>query len=64
MHWGGGEALWVGLGVDKTRHYVMGCSQLYVGVDHKPLQGIYSPKRDLTDIDNPRMRRLAEKATR
>ena len=44
--------------LDKARHYMMGCPKLYVGVDHKPLLGIYSPTRGLADIDNPRLRNL------
>ena len=57
---GPGEA-WA---LDNARHCVMGCPELYVGVDHKTLLGIYSPKRGLADIDNPRLRNLAKKATR
>ena len=59
-----GEALGVAWALDKARHYVMGCPELCVDVDHKPLLGIYSTKNGLADIDNPRLRNLAEKVTR
>lgn len=59
-----GEALAVAWALDKAKHYVMGCPNLYVGVDHKPLLGVYSPTKALADIENPRLRNLAEKATR
>jgi hypothetical protein len=42
----------------------MGCENFVVGVDHKPLVGLYSPLKALSDIDNPRLRNLAEKASR
>ena len=59
-----GEALGVAWALNNAHHYVMGCPSLYVGVDHKPLLGIYLPKKALADIDNLRLRNLAEKATR
>ena len=34
-----------------------------MGVDHKPLLGLYRPDRALADITNNRLRRLVEKAT-
>ena len=58
------EALGVAWALNKARHYIMGCPEIYVGVDHKPLLGIYSSKRGLADIDNSRLRNLADKATR
>jgi hypothetical protein len=42
----------------------MGATDLVVGVDHKPLVGLYSEDKALADIDNPRLRNLAEKASR
>ena len=59
-----GEALGVAWALDKARHFTAGCHDLWVGVDHKPLLGIYRPDRALADIDNPRLRRLAERACR
>ena len=59
-----GEALGVAWALNKTRHYVMGCPALYVGVNHKPLLGLYSPKKALVDIANSRLCNLVEKATR
>ena len=50
--------------LDKARHYVMGCPFLYVGVDHKPLLGLYSSGKALADIPNSRLCNLVEKATR
>ena len=59
-----GEALGVPWALDKARHYVMGCPALYVGVDHKPLLGLYSSGKALADISNSRLPNLVEKATR
>ena len=42
----------------------MGCPSLFVGVNHKPLLGLYSPKKALTDIENPRLCKLVERAIR
>ena len=58
------EALGVAWALNKAKHYVMGCPKLFLGVDHKPMLGIYAPARALADIDNLRLRNLAEKATR
>ena len=59
-----GEALGVAWALDKARHYVMGCPFLYVGVDHKPLLGLYSTGKALADIPNSRLCNLVERATR
>ena len=50
--------------LEKAKHYVMGCPKLFVGVDHKPLLGIYAPAKPLSYFDNPMLRNLAEKAIR
>ena len=59
-----GEALAVAWGLERGKHFLMGARKLLVGVDHKPLVGIYSEEKSLADIENPRLRNLAEKATR
>ena len=59
-----GEALAVAWALEKAKYFLMGCQDLYVGVDHKPLLGIYAEGKALTDIGNPRLRNLAEKASR
>ena len=47
-----GEALAVVDALDKARHFVLGCSDLIVAVDHKPLLKIFGD-RCLEDIPNP-----------
>jgi hypothetical protein len=59
-----GEALAVAWGLERGKHFLMGCLDLVVGVDHKPLVGLYSEEKALADIQNPRLRNLAEKAGR
>ena len=58
-----GEALAVVDGLDKARFFVLGCDDLIVAVDHKPLLKILSD-RSLNDIENPRLRNLKEKTLR
>ena len=58
-----GEALAVVEGLDKTRFFVLGCTNLTVAVDHKPLLKILSD-RCLEDIPNARLRNLKEKTLR
>ena len=58
-----GEALAVVAALDKTRYFVIGCNNLTVAVDHKPLVKIFSD-RSLNDIPNPRLRNLKEKTLR
>ena len=55
-----GELQGVVDGLHKTRYYMQGCDKLLVGVDHKPLLGLFHGKL-LEDIDNMRLRRLVEK---
>lgn len=55
-----GEALAVVYGLQSCRMFVMGCSNLTVVVDHKPLTKILND-RQLESIDNPRLLRLKEK---
>ena len=58
-----GEALAVVAALDKTRYFVIGCRDLIIAVDHKPLLKIFSD-RCLNDIPNPRLRNLKEKTLR
>ena len=55
-----GEALAVVFGLDKCKHFVLGCSDLIIAVDHKPLIGLFT-RRGLQDIPNGRLRNLKEK---
>ena len=58
-----GEALAVADALDKARHFVLGCSDLVIAVDHKPLLKLFRD-RCLEDILNPRLRNLKEKTLR
>ena len=58
-----GEALAVADALDKARFFVLGCSDLIVAVDHKPLLKILGD-RSLDDITNTRLRNLKEKTLR
>ena len=55
-----GECLAVSDALFKARHFVLGCPNLIVAVDHKPLLGILNDK-SLAEIDNPRLLMLKEK---
>ena len=55
-----GEALAVADALEKCRHFVLGCRNLYIAVDHKPLVKIFGD-RALADISNTRLRNLKEK---
>ena len=58
-----GEALAVADALDKARHFVLGCSDLIIAVDHKPLLKLFGD-RSLEDIPNTRLRNLKEKTLR
>lgn len=58
-----GEPLGVQWALQKTSHFTLGCPKLLMLVDHKPLLGLLT-KRDLGEIDNPRLLALAEKTMR
>ena len=58
-----GEALAVANALDKARFFVLGCTNLIVAVDHKPLLKILGD-RSLEDISNNRLRNLKEKTLR
>ena len=55
-----GEALAVVDALHKARHFVLGCTNLLVAVDHKPLLKVFGD-RSLEDISNPRLFNLKEK---
>ena len=52
-----GEALAVAWALEQTRFFTMGCDDLLVIVDHKPLVKIFGDRR-LDEIQNPRLFRL------
>lgn len=58
-----GEALAVADALDKARHFVLGCTNLIIAVDHKPLVKIFGD-RSLEQITNTRLRNLKEKTLR
>lgn len=55
-----GECLGVVYGLHKCKHFVLGCRDLTVLTDHKPLLGVLND-RCLADIENRRLRNLKEK---
>ena len=55
-----GEALAVAEALNKARFFVLGCRDLTIAVDHKPLLKILGD-RSLEDIPNSRLRNLKEK---
>ena len=58
-----GEALAAAVALDKARFFVLGCENLLIAVDHKPLLKIFG-ERSLNDILNTRLRNLKEKTLR
>ena len=58
-----GEALAVVYALDKARYFVLGCTDLTIAVDHKPLLKLFGD-RFLEDIPNSRLRNLKEKTLR
>lgn len=55
-----GEALAVADALGRARHFVLGCTDLIIATDHKPLLKVLSD-RSLNDIPNARLRNLKEK---
>ena len=55
-----GEALAVVDALHKSKHFVLGCEDLIIAVDHKPLLKVFGD-RSLGDINNPRLLNLKEK---
>ena len=58
-----GEALPVADALDKARFFVLGCENLIIAVDHKPLLKVFGD-RSLDNIPNTRLRNLKEKTLR
>ena len=58
-----GEALAVAWALEQTRFFTMGCPNLLVIVDHKPLTKIFGDRR-LDEIDNPRLFRMKRRTLR
>ena len=58
-----GEALAVAYALDSSKYFALGCQDLTVAVDHKPLLKIFRD-RSLNDIPNARLRNLKEKTLR
>ncbi|XP_068227844.1 uncharacterized protein [Palaemon carinicauda] len=55
-----GEALAVADALDKSRYFVLSCSNLVIEVDHKPLLKVLG-NQSLDDIPNPHLLNLKEK---
>ena len=58
-----GESLAVVWGLDNARMFVLGCRDLIVSTDHKPLLGFFND-RDLSSIPNDHISSLKEKTFR
>ena len=58
-----GEALAVVDALDKARFFVLGCTDLIIAVDHKPLLKVFGDQ-SLDEISNARLRNLKEKTLR
>ncbi|XP_066924129.1 uncharacterized protein [Clytia hemisphaerica] len=56
-----GEALAITWGLEQTKYFTLGCDQLTVATDHKPLIKIYGD-RTLDEIHNTRLFRLKERS--
>ena len=55
-----GECLAVAYGLHQTRFFTLGCNNLVVATDYKPLLGILND-RSLADVENRRLLNLKEK---
>ena len=55
-----GEALSAAVGLKKFRHFILGCDNLLLVVDHKPLVRLLGDK-SLESVENERLKRLKEK---
>ena len=55
-----GELLGVVNALQKTKFFTLGCPDLFIGTDHKPLIGLLE-NTDLESMDNPRLLRLKVK---
>ena len=55
-----GECLAVVDALNKAKHFIIGCKDLIIAVDHRPLLGLLNDK-SLADVKNPRLLNLKEK---
>ena len=55
-----GEALAIQWALDQTRYFTLGCDDLLVVTDHKPLVKLFGD-RTLDEITNPRLFRIKQK---
>ena len=55
-----GEALAIAWALEQTRYFTLGCENLIVATDHKPLVTLFGDK-DLNRIPNPRIFRLKQR---
>ena len=55
-----GEALAVAWSLEQTRYFTLGCKDLTVMTDHKPLLGLFK-NSSLEDITNPRLFALKQR---
>ena len=55
-----GEALAIAWALEQTKYFTLGCENLIVATDHKPLVAIFQDK-ELTQIANPRIFRLKQR---
>ena len=55
-----GEALAVAYALHQCRYFVLGCPDLVIATDHKPLTSVLN-ERSLSDIQNRRLQNLKEK---
>lgn len=55
-----GEALAIAWALEQTRYFTLGCENLIVATDHKPLVAIFGDK-ELNRIPNPRIFRLKQR---
>ena len=58
-----GEALAILWGLTQTKFFTMGCNNLVVATDHKPLVKIFGD-RTLDEIANPRLFRIKQRTLR
>ena len=58
-----GEALANCWGLTRGRYFLWCARDLWLGVDHKPLLGSYSPDKHASDISNLRLRNLVTRTT-
>ena len=58
-----GEALAVAWSLEHAKMFVLGCNNLIITTDHRPLLGIFSD-RDLGTVTNPRLQKLKGRTLR